>query len=151
MDLGVMAVKGYSTFPKAPGLESHHQMKFSVRFRTLVKWGGGLALWGDARYVPYIAVLSNVRTLYCCVKQGGIKYNFLSLWQDSTWYWGLPCLTLSILTYRSRVKWRNPGEGVAPSSTPRCSSYWKGNLRVALDYSRQLYLIACVLWHMRVI
>ena len=29
-------------------------------------------------------------------------------------------------------------EGVAPSLTPLCSSYWKGSLRVALDYGRQL-------------
>ena len=26
LDLGVMTMKGYSTFPKAPGLEPHHQM-----------------------------------------------------------------------------------------------------------------------------
>ena len=30
-------------------------------------------------------------------------------------------------------------KGVAPSPTPLCSSYWKGSLRVALDYDRQLY------------
>ena len=42
-----------------------------------------------------------------------------------------PCLTLSILSYISRVKWSNPGKGVAPSPTPRCSSYWKGSLQVA--------------------
>ena len=40
----------------------------------------------------------------------------------------------------SRVKWSNPGKGVAPSPTPRCSSYWKGSLRVALDQDPQLYL-----------
>ena len=34
----------------------------------------------------------------------------------------------------------NPGKGVAPSLTSRCSSYWKGSLLVALDYGRQLYL-----------
>ena len=28
---------------------------------------------------------------------------------------------------------------VAPFPTPRCSSYWKGSLRVPLDYNRQLY------------
>ena len=50
-----------------------------------------------------------------------------------------PCLTLSIIRYGSRVKWRNPGLGVAPSRTPWCSSYRKGNLRVTLDYGRQLY------------
>ena len=41
----------------------------------------------------------------------------------------------------SRVKWSNPGKGVAPSPTRLCSSYWKGSLLVALDYSRQLYLL----------
>ena len=33
------------------------------------------------------------------------------------------CLTLSIIRYVSRVKWSNPGKGVAPSATPQCSSY----------------------------
>ena len=55
------------------------------------------------------------------------------------WYLIPPCLTLSIIRYVSRVKWSNPGKGVAPSSTLRCSSYWKGSHQVALDYSRQLY------------
>ena len=50
-----------------------------------------------------------------------------------------PCLTLSIISYISRVKWSNPGKGVEPSRTLQCSSYWKGNLRVAHDYGRQLY------------
>ena len=35
------------------------------------------------------------------------------------------CLTLSILRYGSRVKWSNPGKGVAPSPTSWCSSYRK--------------------------
>ena len=50
-----------------------------------------------------------------------------------------PCLTLSNIRYVPRVKRRNPGKGVTPSPTPRCSSYWKWSLRVALDYSHQLY------------
>ena len=41
----------------------------------------------------------------------------------------------------SRVKWSNPGKGVVPSPTHRCSSHRKGSLRVALDYSRQLTTI----------
>ena len=53
------------------------------------------------------------------------------------WYLMPPCLTLSIIRYGSRVKWSNPGNGVAPSPTPRCRSYWKGSLRIALDYGRQ--------------
>ena len=52
-----------------------------------------------------------------------------------------PCLTLSIIRYGSRVKWRNPGKGVASSPTPWCSSYRKRCLRVTLDYGRQLYLL----------
>ena len=55
------------------------------------------------------------------------------------WYLIPPCLTLSYIRYISRVKWSNPGKGVAPSPTPRCSSYRKGGLWVALDYSHQLY------------
>ena len=31
------------------------------------------------------------------------------------WYLIFPCLTLSIKRYVSRVKWSNPGKGVAPS------------------------------------
>ena len=46
---------------------------------------------------------------------------------------------LNNVRYVSRVKWSNPGKGVAYSPTPWCSSYWKGSLLVALDYGRQLY------------
>ena len=49
----------------------------------------------------------------------------------------LPCLTLSNIRYVTRVKWSNPGKGVVPSPTSWYSSYWKGSLLVALDYSRQ--------------
>ena len=55
-----------------------------------------------------------------------------------------PCLTLSNIRYVSRVKWNDPEKGVAPSPTPRCSSYWKGSLLVALDYGRQI-LLYCLL------
>ena len=36
VDLGVMAMKGYSTFPKAPGLELYHQ-QFSIMPHTFKK------------------------------------------------------------------------------------------------------------------
>ena len=39
------------------------------------------------------------------------------------------------------MKWNNLGKGVAPSPTPRCSSYWKGSFRVTFAYGRQLYFI----------
>ena len=34
VSLGVIAMKRYSTFPKASELEPHHQMQFSVILRT---------------------------------------------------------------------------------------------------------------------
>ena len=55
-----------------------------------------------------------------------------------------PCLRLSIIRYISRVKWSNPGKGLAPSPTPRCRSYWKGSLLVTLNYSHQLYLLISI-------
>ena len=55
-----------------------------------------------------------------------------------------PCLTLSNIRCVSRVNWSNPGKGVVPSSTPRCSSYWRGSFWVALDYSRQLFFFTYI-------
>ena len=52
-----------------------------------------------------------------------------------------PCLTLSNIRYESRVKWSNPGKGIAPYATPRCSSYWEGSLLVTLDYDCQFIYI----------
>ena len=38
MDLGVIAIKGYSTLPKPLEQELHHQMEFSVIAKTLQFW-----------------------------------------------------------------------------------------------------------------
>ena len=35
-------------------------------------------------------------------------------------------------------------KGVAPSPTPRCSSYWKGSLLVALNFDRHLYFLLSI-------
>ena len=78
-----------------------------------------------------------------CLPMGwetGVQSQVKSYQRLKKWYLIPPCLTLSIIRYGSRVKWSNPGKGVAPSSTPWYSSYWKGSLWVALDYSHQLYL-----------
>ena len=60
------------------------------------------------------------------------------------WHLIPPCLTLSIIKCVSRVKYSNPGNRVAPSPIPRCSSYWKGSLLVAIDYGRQLYFFTYI-------
>ena len=57
-----------------------------------------------------------------------------------------PCLTLSIIRYRSRVKWSTPRKGVAPSPTSWCHSYWKGSLWVTIDYGHQFYLLCFWSW-----
>ena len=45
---------------------------------------------------------------------------------------------LIIRHYKVRIKSKssNSGKGVAPSPIPRCCNYWKGSLRVTLDYDR---------------
>ena len=53
------------------------------------------------------------------------------------WYLMLP----SVTRQGSRVKWNNPGKGVASSPKPWCSSYRKRSLLVTLDNCCQLYFI----------
>ena len=43
--------------------------------------------------------------------------------------------------YKVRVKWSNPGKGVAPSSTHGYSIWREASLWVTLDYGRQLYFL----------
>ena len=64
----------------------------------------------------------------------------LSHTKDSKkWYLMPPCLTLSVISCRSRIKWSNPGKRVMPSPTPWCCSYRKGILWVNFDYGCQLF------------
>ena len=69
----------------------------------------------------------------------GVQSQVESYKRLKKWYLMPPCLTLSIIRYRSRVKWSHPGNGVGPSPTPCCVSYWKGSLQVTLNKGRQLY------------
>ena len=73
------------------------------------------------------------------IQETGVQSQVESYQRHKKWYLIPPCLTLSIIRNGSRVKWRNPRTEEAPSSTPRCSSYWKGSLRYTLNYGRQLY------------
>ena len=72
------------------------------------------------------------------VRKTGFQSQVTSYQRLLKWYLIPPCLTPSNIRYVSRVKWSNPGKGVTPSPTLRCSSYSKGSLLVALDNGRQL-------------
>ena len=73
------------------------------------------------------------------VRETGVQFQVESYQRLKKCYLMPPCLTLSIIRYESKVKWSNPENGVAPSRTPWCGSYWTESLRVTLDYGRQLY------------
>ena len=45
----------------------------------------------------------------------------------------LDAALLNTQHYKVKVKWSNPGNAVAPSPTPRFSSYGKGSLQVTLN------------------
>ena len=80
-----------------------------------------------------------VKWIECSLQETWFQSQVASYQKLLKWYLIPPCLTLSIIRYVSRLKWSNPGKGVAPSLTPQCSSYWKGSFLVALDYGHQLY------------
>ena len=73
------------------------------------------------------------------VRETWVQSYVASYQRHKRWYLIPPCLTLSSIRYVSRVKWSNPGKGVALSPTLPCSSYRKGSLWVPLDSSNQLY------------
>ena len=53
----------------------------------------------------------------------GVQSQVKSCLRLKKWYLMPPCLILSLIRYRSRVKWSNPGKGVAPSPTLQCCCY----------------------------
>ena len=77
------------------------------------------------------------------VWETGVQSRVASYQRLKKCYLILPCLTFSNIRYVSRVKWSNPGKGVAPSPIPRCSSYWKGSLLVA---NFTTYFEQCRVW-----
>ncbi len=50
-------------------------------------------------------------------RETGVQSQVESCQRLKKWYLTTPCLTISIIRYVSRVKWSNPGNGVAPSPT----------------------------------
>ena len=74
------------------------------------------------------------------VRENGVQSQVESYQRFKRWYLMPPCLTISIIRWGSRVNWSTSRNGVAPSPTPWCSSYWKGSLWVILYNGLKLYL-----------
>ena len=88
-------------------------------------------------FVSLLAVIFSLRVECSPMAwQTGAQSQVESYQRLQKWYSMPPCLTFSIIRYGSRVKLINPEKGLAPFPTPRCSSYWKGSLWVALNYDR---------------
>ena len=65
----------------------------------------------------------------------------------------LDAALLNTWNYKVRAKWINPGKEVAPSATPRCSSYWKESLRVTpstkvANFTYMLLSLSFHTWHL---
>ena len=58
----------------------------------------------------------------------GVQFQVESYQRLKKWYLMPLCFALSTIRWGSRVKWSNPVNGVVPSPTHRCSSYWLGML-----------------------
>ena len=88
VDMGVMAMKGYSTFPKAPALLGPLIIKlFSVIYKTLIEEREVLSLWRDADSVYSTALLNKLDN-----KESKYSYFFLLMefFQDGNFvhiYW----------------------------------------------------------------
>ena len=75
-------------------------------------------------YIKTMNAFTHTHThTHTMVRGTGVQSLVVSYPKLTKWYLIYPCLTLSILRYISRVMWSNPGKGVAPSSTTRCSRY----------------------------
>ena len=57
VDLGVIAIKAYSTFPKALGLEPYHQKQFSFILRAHLHLY--LSIWGE-QYINYTILYGHI-------------------------------------------------------------------------------------------
>ena len=77
------------------------------------------------------------------VQETGVQSQVKSYQRLKKWYLMPPCLALSTIRWGWRVKWSYPGNGIVPSPTPWCSSYWKESLQgqLRLRSPTLLYLV----------
>ena len=101
---------------------SKNPKSLKARYRTCSQ-----LLWPRCRQLHWLECSPKAR-------ETGVQSQVESYQRLKKWYLIPPRLTLSIIRYRSRVKWSNPGKGGVSFPTHWCSS-----LLVTHDYSRQLH------------
>ena len=94
-------------------------------------------------YIYIYSTGSLVKWVECLpmVRETWVQSQIVSYQRLLKWYLIPLCLTLSIIRYVSRVKWSNPGKGVAPSPTPQCHHHHHHHhvmppARISLTHSR---------------
>ena len=152
LNFGVMAIKGYSTLPRAPGLEHHNEMQFSVFSGTTL--GFFLPLSSDAVGVFYCPSRLNCK-INGLHKRGPDIGLAVRVFANGPGDLGsIPgrvirktqkmVLDASLLnTQHCKVRIKGKVEQSRSSTLPYtwCNSYRKGSLQVTLDYGRLLYLL----------
>ena len=114
-----------------------HTQTLSKPFRTFaIKWE--VNTYKEVFLRAFITV-----SLWCCRWQ----YNTMTRSQVESYQilkkMVFDAFWLNTQHYKVRVKGKcsNSGKRIISSPTPQCSAYWKGSLRVTLDYSRPIYLL----------
>ena len=110
----------FLTYGYSPPL---HTVLFLIILRVPIITGEGIVLSCYIFLVPAIGIMNRVFA-NGPVDLGSIPGQVIPKTQK--WYLMLPCLTLSIIRFGSRVKRSNPRKEIATSPTPWCSSYRKG-------------------------
>ena len=93
----------------------------------------------------------------CSTNDTGVQTRVESYQRLKTWYFTSPCLTLTNIRHGSRIKWNNPGKGVAPFPTFCWSSYWEGafvslstTVSQFISLYIYIYIYRCSVWSVRV-
>ena len=94
----------------------------SILFGWFSRWKVGghtvAVLWDVTSKICFLGPLALCIECLPMTPETEVQSQVESYQRLKKWFLILPCLTLSIIRYVSRVKWSNPGKGVVPSSTP---------------------------------
>ena len=133
VDLGAMAIKGYSAFPKAPAsLDRHHEIVYCYIQDTRWGWGGGFlplcrgavgVFYSPSRLGKIQAVVCRSCGMWVIVLWQSVRWQVV--WRPSRWIWNTVqvrkfCVTSSNWPVMSRKQPKTycaKGEGVVHHSS----------------------------------